>query len=100
MLTGKQKRYLRSLAVNEKAIFQVGKDGLSENLYKSVNEALKARELVKISILKTCETSLDEIKTILPSSTNSELVQVIGKTIVLYKQSKDRIIDLPWTSMM
>ena len=61
MLTGKQKRYLRSLAVNEKAIFQIGKEGLSENLYVSLKEALKARELVKVSVLKTCEVEMNEI---------------------------------------
>ena len=95
MLSGKQKRYLRSLAVNEKAIFQIGKDGLSENLFSSVNEALEARELVKISILKTCESSIDEIKVELISKTNCELVQTIGKTIVIYKPSKEHIIQLP-----
>jgi len=95
MLTGKQKRYLRSLAVNEKAIFQIGKEGLNSNLYNSVKEALKARELVKISVLKTCETDMNEIKIDLCANTGSELVQVIGKTLVLYKQSKEHKILLP-----
>lgn len=95
MLSGKQKRYLRSLAVNEKAIFQIGKDGLSINTINSVNEALDARELVKISILKTCESLVDDIKNELVSKTSSELVQTIGKTIVLYRPSKEHIIQLP-----
>lgn len=95
MLSGKQKRYLRSLAVNEKAIFQIGKDGLSINTINSVNEALDARELVKISILKTCESLVEDIKNELVSKTNSELVQTIGKTIVLYRPSKEHIIQLP-----
>lgn len=95
MLTGKQKRYLRSLAVNEKAIFQIGKDGLSDNLYVSLKQALKTRELVKVSVLKTCELDMNEIKIELCANTSSELVQTIGKTIVLYKQSKDKIIKLP-----
>ncbi len=95
MLTGKQKRYLRSLAVNEKAIFQIGKEGLNSNLYNSVKEALKARELVKVSVLKTCETDMNEIKIDLCANTGSELVQVIGKTLVLYKQSKEHKILLP-----
>ena len=95
MLNGKQKRYLRSLAVNEKPIFQIGKDGLSENLFTSLNEALCARELIKISILKTCDIDLDQIMIEIINNTNSELVQVIGKTIVLYRQSKDHIINLP-----
>ncbi len=95
MLNGKQKRYLRSIAVKQKAIFQIGKDGLSENLYKSVKEALKSRELVKISVLKTCELELNEVVIDLCANTNSELVQIIGKSIVLYKQSKERKIILP-----
>lgn len=95
MLSGKQKRYLRSLAVNEKAIFQIGKDGLSINTINSVNEALDARELVKISILKTCESLVEDIKNELVSKTSSELVQTIGKTIVLYRPSKEHIIQLP-----
>ena len=95
MLNGKQKRYLRSLAVNENAIFQIGKDGLSENLYQSVKEALKTRELVKISVLKTCETDMNEIIVELCANTGAELVQKIGKTIVLYKRSRERKIILP-----
>ena len=95
MLNGKQKRYLRAFAVNENAIFQIGKDGLSENLYQSVREALKTRELVKISVLKTCETDMNEIAVELCANTGAELVQKIGKTIVLYKRSKERKIILP-----
>ena len=95
MLTGKQKRYLRSLAVNEQAIFQIGKDGLSKNLYSSLNEALKVRELVKISILKTCTIEINEIEIELCAHTGADLVQKIGKTLVLYKPSKERKIILP-----
>lgn len=96
MLTGKQKRYLRSLAVNEKAIFQIGKDGLSINLYNSLNEALKARELIKISILKTCELDSDEIASTICDKTGCELVQKIGKTIVVYRRNlKENKIILP-----
>ena len=95
MLTGKQKRYLRSLAVKEQAIFQIGKDGLSNNLYSSLNEALKVRELVKISILKTCTIEINEIEIELCAHTGADLVQKIGKTLVLYKPSKERKIILP-----
>ena len=95
MLSGKQKRYLRSLAVNEKAICQIGKDGLDENLYKAVKENLKARELVKVSVLKSCKLEMNEIAVELCANTGAELVQKIGRTLVLYKQSKDRLILLP-----
>lgn len=95
MLSGKQKRYLRSLAVNEKAIFQIGKDGLNDNLYKSLKEALLARELVKVSVLKTCDLDMNEIVVDLCANTSAELVQIIGKTVVLYKRSKENKIILP-----
>ena len=95
MLNGKQKRYLRRLAVNEKALFQIGKEGLSQNLFNSLKEALKARELVKVSVLKTCELSMNEISIDLCANTGAELVQKIGKTLVLYKQSKEKKIVLP-----
>lgn len=96
MLTGKQKRYLRSLAVNEKSIFQIGKDGLSINLYNSLNDALKVRELVKLNILKTCEVDTKEVAQELITNTGSELVQIIGKTIVLYRRNlKENKIILP-----
>ena len=95
MLSGKQKRYLRSLAVNDKAVFQIGKDGLSDNLYTSVKEALKTRELIKISVLKTCELEMNEIAIEICAHSGAELVQKIGKTLVLYKQSKEKKIILP-----
>ena len=95
MLTGKQKRYLRSLAVNEKALVQIGKDGLSDNIIDSIKQLLKAKELVKINILKTCEVDLYELMINILASTGSELVQIIGKNIIIYKPSKERIIKLP-----
>ena len=95
MLSGKQKRYLRSLAVNEKAVCQIGKEGLDDNLYKAVKENLKARELVKISVLKSCELDMNEIAVELNANSGAELVQKIGRTLVLYKQSKERLITLP-----
>ncbi len=95
MLNGKQKRYLRALASKEKAIVQVGKDGLSYNIYDSLKKALLARELVKVSILKTCDEDVREIAIDLSANTSSEIVQIIGRSIVLYKASKERIITLP-----
>ena len=95
MLNGKQKRYLRALAVNERAICQVGKEGIDDNLIKAIKENLKARELVKISVLKSCELQMNEIAVELCANTGAELVQKIGRTLVLYKQSKERLITLP-----
>jgi len=95
VLTGKQKRYLRSLAVNKKAIFQIGKDGLSKELIQGLNDALKKQELVKISVLKTCEQEINELELDIIAGTKAELVQKIGKTLVLYKKSKEPKIILP-----
>ncbi|AJY76250.1 ribosome assembly RNA-binding protein YhbY [Paenibacillus beijingensis] len=96
MLTGKQKRYLRSLAHHLKPVFQVGKGGTNENLVRHIEEAIETRELMKISVLNNCLDDPKEIGSELAKSSGCELVQVIGKTIVLYKESKDnKTIELP-----
>ena len=95
MLNGKQKRYLRSLAVNEKAACQIGKDGLTENVILSIKESLKAKELVKIAVLKSCEADFNEIVIDACACSNADLVQTIGRCIVLYKPSKEHKIILP-----
>ena len=95
MLSGKQKRYLRSLAQNQRAMFQIGKDGLSDNLIHTVDDALEAHELVKIKFLKTVSEDHDEIAFDLAMNTGSEIVQTIGHTIVLYRRAKEPKIILP-----
>ena len=95
MLNGKQKRYLRALAVNEKALFQIGKDGLSENLLISLKQALAKREMLKIAVLKSCEIPENELIIDLLALTGSELVQNVGRQIIIYKRSKEKVIDLP-----
>ncbi|NEU31615.1 ribosome assembly RNA-binding protein YhbY [bacterium LRH843] len=89
MLTGKQKRFLRSKAHHLNPIFQVGKGGVSENMSKQIAEALEVRELIKVSILQNCDEDKHDVATELTKSTGAELVQVIGQTIVLYKESKE-----------
>ncbi|WNS46764.1 ribosome assembly RNA-binding protein YhbY [Paenibacillus sp. MMS20-IR301] len=96
MLTGKQKRYLRSLAHHLDAVFQVGKGGVNENLIRHIEEAIEKRELMKISVLNNNADDPKEIGAELAQQSGSELVQVIGKTIVLYKESRDnKTIELP-----
>lgn len=95
MLTGKQKRYLRDLASKEKALFQVGKDGLGENLFLTVRQALDARELVKVSVLKSCPHEMNEVMIEIAAATGSEIVQKIGRSIVFYKPSREKKIVLP-----
>lgn len=89
MLTGKQKRFLRSKAHHLNPIFQVGKGGVNENMIKQISEALEARELFKVSILQNCEDDKDTVANALVNGARAELVQIIGNTIVLYKESKE-----------
>ncbi|GAE31669.1 ribosome assembly RNA-binding protein YhbY [Alkalihalobacillus hemicellulosilyticus] len=89
MLTGKQKRYLRSKAHHLQPIFQVGKGGVNENMSKQISDALEARELLKVSILQNCDEDKKDVAQALTSSTGAELVQIIGHTIVLYKESNE-----------
>jgi len=96
MLTGKQKRYLRSRAHHLQPIFQVGKGGTNEHLIRHIEEALEVRELIKISVLNNCGEDAREVGAELAAGARAELVQVIGKTIVLYKESKEhKTIELP-----
>lgn len=96
MLTGKQKRYLRSLAHHLDPILQVGKGGVSDNLLEQVSLALEARELIKVSVLNNCEYDKDEVAEQIAQATGAELVQQIGKTIILYRESvENKQIELP-----
>ncbi|WP_404404010.1 ribosome assembly RNA-binding protein YhbY [Jeotgalibacillus malaysiensis] len=96
MLTGKQKRFLRAEAHNLSPIFQVGKGGVNDNMIKQISEALEVRELIKVSILQNCEQDKDEVAKALSKGAKAELVQLIGHTIVLYKESREnKKIELP-----
>ena len=96
MLTGKQKRFLRSSANQLKAIFQVGKDGVNENMAKQIGEALEKRELIKVSILQNCLEDKQDVAEQLAAETGAYVVQVIGNNIVLYKESlENKHIQLP-----
>lgn len=96
MITGKQKRYLRSEAHHLKPIFQVGKAGVNKNLIKQVDDALEARELIKVSILQNCEEDKEEVAKSIAMGSKAEVVQIIGNMIIFYKESKEnKKIDLP-----
>lgn len=96
MLTGKQKRYLRSLAHHLSPIFQVGKGGVNENMIKQIRDALEARELMKVSVLQNCDDDKQTVAEELAIGTKAEVVQIIGNIIVLYKESKEnKEITLP-----
>ncbi|MEG0368967.1 MAG: ribosome assembly RNA-binding protein YhbY [Hungatella sp.] len=97
-MTTKQRAHLKSLAMKIEPIFQIGKSGVTPELTSAIAEALEARELIKINVLKNCTDDGNSMAQILAERTHSEVVQVIGKKIVLYKQAKDenkRKIILP-----
>ena len=96
MLTGKQKSYLKGLAHTMQPIIQVGKNGVNDPLIKTVYDALEARELIKVSILQNCFEEPKAIAAEIASVIDAEIIQVIGKTIVFYKESsKKKQIVLP-----
>ena len=95
-MTSKQRAYLKGLAMTMDPIFQIGKASLPPEIIDAVREAIDKRELIKISVLKNCFDDPKELAQILAERTRSEVVQVIGKKIVLFKQAKeDSKITLP-----
>ena len=95
-MTSKQRAYLRGLANTIEPIFQIGKSGISDNLIKQVDEALEARELIKINVLETAPDDVKNIGNKISELTNSVFVQAIGNKIILYRQNrKEAKIILP-----
>ncbi len=97
IMTTKQRAYLKSLAMTMEPIFQIGKNSMTPELTGAISEALEARELIKISVLKNCADDPKELASLLAERTRSQVVQVIGKKIVFYKEGKDKNkkIELP-----
>ena len=96
-MTSKQRAYLKGLAMTMDPILQIGKSSLTPENTASAAEALEARELIKISVLKNCMDDPKAMAEMLAERTHSEVVQVIGKKIVLYKEGKKdkKKIELP-----
>lgn len=87
-MTSKQRAYLKSLASNLSPVFQIGKSSLTPESTEAISEAFNNRELIKIAVLKNCADDPNEIADIVAERTHSQIVQVIGKKIVLYKPDK------------
>ncbi|NMB30892.1 MAG: ribosome assembly RNA-binding protein YhbY [Clostridiales bacterium] len=95
MLTSKQRANLKGQASKMDAIFQVGKGGVTQSVIIQTDEALQARELIKLTVLETCELSPIEAANVLANSTNSEVVQAIGRKIILYRENpKKKLIKI------
>ena len=89
-MTTNQRAYLKSLAMTMDPIFQIGKNSMTPELTNAVDEALAARELIKISVLKNCMDDPRALAEMVAERTHSQVVQVIGKKIVLYREGKDK----------
>ena len=87
MITSKQRAYLRSMATSVPAIMQVGKGGITDNLVKTVSDALEARELIKMSVLENSEYTPKDTAEELAEAVGAEVVGVIGRKIILYRES-------------
>ncbi|NLL73517.1 MAG: ribosome assembly RNA-binding protein YhbY [Clostridiales bacterium] len=89
-MTTKQRAYLKGLAMTIEPIYNIGKSSLTPEITEGVAEALEARELIKIGVLKSCFDDINELARTLAERTQSQVVQVIGRKIVLYKESKNK----------
>lgn len=95
-MTSKQRAYLKGLAMTMDPILNVGKSSVTPELVASVDEAIEKRELIKIGVLKNCLDDPRAIAETIADRTHSQVVQVIGKKIVLYRRNKDKSkIELP-----
>lgn len=95
-MTTKARAHLRSLAMTLRPITQIGKDGITPALVDSVEAAIEKRELVKLSVLQTSPVFAAEAAELLAEQTRSEVVQVIGNKLVLYRKNRDKpVIVLP-----
>ncbi|MCI8509727.1 MAG: ribosome assembly RNA-binding protein YhbY [Lachnospiraceae bacterium] len=95
-MTSKQRAYLKGLAMTMDPILNVGKSSVTPELITSIDEAIKKRELIKIGVLKNCMDDPKIIAETMAERTHSQVVQVIGKKIVLYRKNKENPkIQLP-----
>ena len=90
IMTSKQRAYLRGLASTLDPIYRIGKSSISPEITKGIDEALEARELIKISVLNNCADDPIEIAETIAARTRSQVVQVIGNKIILYRESKNK----------
>ena len=91
----KTRAKLRSLANPIEAILQVGKNGLGDALQKQVDDALTAREMIKLTVLETCPETPREMAAVLAAATGAEVVQVVGRKVTLYRKNPEKtILDL------
>lgn len=94
MLDAKDKKKLRKEAQDRRSLFQIGKDGIGDKLIDTLEDSLRAHELVKLNLLKSAPLMTAEAAEILAQETGSEIVHIIGHTFVLYRRSKKNLMGL------
>jgi RNA-binding protein len=95
MLTGKQKRFLRGLGHDLKPVVMIGKSEITEAVCGEASAALESHELIKVKILESCLTDRHEVAENLARECSSEVVQVLGRTVLLYRRGREPRIELP-----
>ena len=94
-LTGKQVRYLRGLGHHLKPVVMIGKEELSEAVIAAADEALQKHELIKVKLQEGCLTGRAEVADALAEATGACVAQVLGRSILLFRESPERVITLP-----
>ena len=94
MLDAKDKKKLRKEAQDRRSLIQIGKDGIGDKLIDTLEDSLRAHELVKLNLLKSAPLTTAEAAEILAQETGSEIVHIIGHTFVLYRRSKKNLMGL------
>ena len=95
MLSGKQKRFLRGAGHGLKPVIQVGKGEVNDALIRETDEALASHELIKVKILESCLMDRFEVAEALAERCDAEVAQVLGRTLLMYRQAKEPKIELP-----
>ncbi|MBR5155721.1 MAG: ribosome assembly RNA-binding protein YhbY [Clostridia bacterium] len=93
-MTSKERAKLRGLANRVPSLYQVGKDGISDNMIKQIDDALNARELIKGNVLENSMMSAREAAEELAAKTDSQVVQVIGNKFVLYRRTEKNLCEM------
>ncbi len=93
-MTSKERAYLKGLAAKVPSLYQVGKDGITDNVIKTIDDALAARELIKGHVLENCMLSVREAAEELAEKTASQVVICIGSKFVLYRRSDKNLCEM------
>ena len=99
-MKSKKRAFLKKKAHNLEPMVRIGKDGLNENIIQSILDAIDSRELLKVKILQNCEEEKGTIYSKLMDVKDFEVVGMIGRTIIIFKENKDNpSISLEWKNM-